>query len=125
MIVARRVARAALVTMMLVAACEAARAAGALAIGACGAYGQAFDYNDVTQARGDALHKCVGKDCRLVTTTQNNCAAFSIDAGNPCGPYGYAVAPRLGRAENDALRQCYKFGGRTCVIRAWACDNRG
>jgi hypothetical protein len=35
------------------------------------------------------------------------------------------VAPRLGQAENIALQYCYKYGGRDCVIRAFACDAKG
>ena len=30
-----------------------------------------------------------------------------------------------GKAENDSLRRCYEFGGRDCVVRAWACDEKG
>ncbi len=26
---------------------------------------------------------------------------------------------------NEATRECYKFGGKECVIRAWACDAKG
>ena len=37
----------------------------------------------------------------------------------------YAVARRLGQAQNTALRQCYEYGGKECVIRAWACDAKG
>jgi hypothetical protein len=44
---------------------------------------------------------------------------------NACGAHGYAVATRLGHAQNQALRQCYQFGGKDCVIRAWACDAKG
>jgi hypothetical protein len=40
----------------------------------------------------------------------------------PAAPTGYAVAARLGQAQNAALRHCYQYGGKDCVIRAWACD---
>jgi hypothetical protein len=100
-------------------------AAGAIAIGACAAYGYAYDYADVGQASTAALGKCAGKACKVVATMQRGCAAFAIDGREPCGAHGYAVASRLGRAQNAALRQCYKYGGRDCVIRAWACDAKG
>jgi hypothetical protein len=29
------------------------------------------------------------------------------------------------QVQNMALRQCYQFGGKDCVIRAWACDVKG
>jgi Domain of unknown function (DUF4189) len=53
------------------------------------------------------------------------CAALSIDLKNPCGPYGYAVEQHISTTLNTATRKCYEFGGKECVIRAWACDARG
>ena len=51
--------------------------------------------------------------------------AYAIDGRNKCGAHGYASAPTLGRAQNVALRFCYKYGGRDCMVRAWACDGSG
>jgi hypothetical protein len=101
----------------------AAHAAGALAIGACGAYGFAYDYKQESDAAQAALGKCAG-GCKVVPV-KKACGAIAIDGHKPCGPHGYAVAPRLGNAQNSALRQCYEFGGKDCVIRAWACDAKG
>ena len=42
-----------------------AQAAGALAIGTCGAYGFAFDFAADQAARSAALRKCEG-DCKVV-----------------------------------------------------------
>ena len=103
---------------------ETAQAAGALAIGACGAYGVSYDYEQVEAASTAALGKCTGK-CQLATAIRGSCAALSIDVRDACGAYGYAAAPRLGQAQNTALRYCYRNGGKDCVIRAWACDGRG
>lgn len=100
-----------------------AMAAGALAIGKCGAYGQAFDYPAEQGARSAALKQCKG-NCTAVTM-KRACAAFSLDMTKPCGAHGYAVAPRISRALNEATKKCYAFGGKECVIRAWACDARG
>ena len=110
---------------VLMASASAAGAAGALAVGSCAAYGYAFDYEDAEQARSAALSKCTGRNCKVVATTRRGCVGFAIDAGKVCGPQGWASAARLGRAQNNALRECYKFGGRDCVIRAWACDSKG
>jgi hypothetical protein len=44
---------------------------------------------------------------------------------NPCGPHGYAVMPHISSSLNAATRKCYEFGGKECVIRAWACDAKG
>jgi hypothetical protein len=98
-------------------------AAGAMAVGKCGAYGQAFDYPGEERAKAAALKQCKG-DCTMVTM-KRACAAFSLDMANPCGSYGYAVAPRISSAQNAAMKKCYAYGGKECVIRAWACDAKG
>ena len=98
-------------------------AAGAFAVGKCGAYGQAYDYPAESTARAAALKQC-GGDCKAFTI-KRACAALSIDAKNPCGPHGYAVKPHISSSLNQATRECYKFGGKECVIRAWACDAKG
>jgi hypothetical protein len=100
-----------------------ALAAGALAVGKCGAYGQAFDYPAEQGARAAALKQCKG-DCSAVTM-KRACAAFSLDMAKPCGAHGYAVAPRISSALNAAMKKCFDFGGKECVIRTWACDARG
>jgi hypothetical protein len=100
------------------------RAAGAFAIGKCGAYGEAYDYPAESAARTAALRQCKGGDCKTITM-KRACAALAVDMANPCGPHGYAVRPRISSSLNEATRECYKFGGRQCVIRAWACDAKG
>jgi Domain of unknown function (DUF4189) len=99
------------------------RAAGAFAIGKCGAYGEAYDYPAESAARAAALKQCKG-DCKTITM-KRACAALAVDMANPCGPHGYAVRPKISSSLNEATRECYKFGGRQCVIRAWACDAKG
>ena len=98
-------------------------AAGAFAIGKCGAYGEAYDFAGEDAARVAALKKCKG-ECTAVTM-KRGCAALSIDMTNPCGAHGYAVRPQISSSLNEATRECYKFGGKECVIRAWACDGKG
>lgn len=98
-------------------------AAGAFAIGKCGAYGEAYDYPAEQAARDAALKHCKG-DCTAVTM-KRACAALSVDMANPCGPHGYAVRPKISNTLNEATRKCYEFGGKECVIRAWACDAKG
>jgi hypothetical protein len=111
-------------TLMLVAL-NTARAAGALAIGACGAFGEAFDFVSLDDARQSALSKCQGESCRVVTTAQRGCAAFAVDFTNPCGAHGWGKGPRLGGTQNVALQACYKDGGKECVIRTFFCDAKG
>ena len=99
-------------------------AAGAFAVGKCGAYGQAFDYPAERAAREAALRQCGGGGCTAVTM-KRACAALAIDMTNPCGAHGYAVESKISTTLNTATRKCYEFGGKECVIRAWACDARG
>jgi hypothetical protein len=100
-----------------------ARAAGAFAMGRCGTYGEAYDYAGEAGARAAALKQCKG-ECTAVTM-KRACAALSIDMANPCGAHGYAVESRISSSLNEATRKCYQYGGKECVIRAWACDARG
>ncbi len=110
---------------ILIAAIGAAAAAGAFAVGACGAYGYGYDYRKVSDARAAAVKKCSGAACKVVGDIRRGCAAMAVDAKNPCGSYGWAINSHLGRAENASLRRCYQYGGRDCVVRAWACDEKG
>lgn len=111
-------------TLMFVTV-STARAAGALAIGPCGAFGEAHDFHGLAAARESALSKCRGDNCRVVATAKRGCAAFAIDFPNPCGASGWAKGPRLGGSLNAALDACYKDGGTDCVVRAFFCDAKG
>jgi len=110
---------------ILIAALGAAHAAGALAVGACGAYGYGYDFRKIADARVAAKRKCTGNACKIVGTIRRGCAAMAVDAKRPCGSFGWAIDPHLGRAENLSLRRCYEFGGKDCVVRAFACDEKG
>jgi len=110
---------------LLIAMIGAAAAAGAFAVGACGAYGYGYDFRKVTDARAAAMSKCTGGNCKIVGVIRRGCAAMAVDAKNPCGSYGWAFNSHLGKAENASMRRCYEFGGRDCVVRAWACDEKG
>ena len=98
-------------------------AAGAFAVGKCGAYGQAIDYPAEAKALAAARKQCKGQCATM--TMKRACAAFAVDMANPCGPHGYAVKPKISSSLNAATKKCYEFGGKECVIRAWACDAKG
>lgn len=116
---------ASLAASVVTAAFDVAQAAGALAVGSCGAYGYGFDYRKVEDARVAALKKCVGSDCRVVGVLRRGCAAMAVDAKNPCGSFGWAIHAHLGQAENISMRRCIDYGGHDCMVRAWACDEKG
>ena len=110
---------------LAIVAVNTARAAGALAIGSCGAFGEAFDFASVEAATQSALSKCQGESCRVVATSKRGCAAFAVDFNDPCGAHGWGKGSRLGRSQNAALEACYKGGGKECVIRTFFCDAKG
>lgn len=117
--------RGAAVAALVLGGATQAQSGGAIAIGPCAAYGYAYDYRDLAQAQAAAMAKCADRSCKLAVTLRRSCGAFAVDGRNACGAHGFAVAPRLGRAQNKALQECHKFGGHECVIRAWACDAKG
>ena len=124
---ARRCATSVFLFTLILAATPSvtsSRAAGAFAIGKCGAYGQAFDFAGEADALAAARRQCKG-ECATTLTMKRACAALAVDMSNPCGAHGYAVKPRISSSLNAATRKCYEFGGKECVIRAWACDAKG
>ena len=120
----RSVLRAIIIATVGTTGAGTASAAGALAVGACGAYGQSFGYRDLDSAQNSALKQCKSPGCRVVATLRRSCAALAVDVRNPCGAHGSGHASRLGVAQNNALRECYRGGGRDCVIRTFVCDGR-
>jgi Domain of unknown function (DUF4189) len=121
----RKSALAVAAAAALLAGIGAAQAAGAFAVGTCGAFGYGFDFRHVADARTAALKKCTGASCKVIGDMHKGCAAMAIDVKNPCGSYGWAIESHLGKAENASMRRCSEFGGRECVVRAWACDEKG
>jgi hypothetical protein len=117
--------RAVAAVALLAAMTGAAAAAGAFAVGACGAYGYGYDFHNASDARKAALKKCSGSTCKIVGEMRRGCAAVAVDAKNPCGSFGWAIGSHLGKAENASMRRCSQFGGRNCMVRAWACDEKG
>jgi len=93
---------------------DAANAAGALAVGACAAYGYAYDYPSSETAQAAAIGKC-GGSCKKVVTTDKGCVALAVDGHKPCAPNGFANGPRLGAAQNTALKHCYKHLALTAI----------
>ena len=121
----RNAALAVAAAYLSIALIGVAHAAGAMAVGACGAYGYGFDYHNMADAHAAAMSKCTGSTCKIVGDVRKGCAAMAIDAKNPCGSFGWAINSHLGKAENASVRRCYEFGGHECVVRAWACDEKG
>jgi hypothetical protein len=112
-------------TILMVVTLTTARAAGVIAAGSCGAYGQSYDAPNLKVARANALAKCTAAGCKVVAQVKSGCSALAIDGANPCGASGWASGPKLGKVQNDALKACYKAGGKDCIIRRFLCDGKG
>jgi hypothetical protein len=110
-------------TILMFVTLTTAHAAGVIAAGSCGAYGQSYDAPSLKVARANALAKCTG--CKVVAQVRHGCSALAVDGSNPCGASGWASGPRLGKVQNDALKACYKAGGKDCIIRTFLCDAKG
>lgn len=94
-----------------VGAAGGASAEGALAIGNCGAYGYAFNYDTEAGARDRAMSECTknrGKNCKVVVALSGNCAAFSIDNRRSCGAWGWASRATKEAATDAAIDECRK-----------------
>lgn len=107
---------------LLIADQTPARAAGALAVGHCDRYGDAYGYDSESGARARALAQCRSNgddNCEIVVTLHRACGAFAVSG---CDARGWAYAGSRGEAESIALAQCRKYGGEDCAIQAWVCD---
>ena len=104
------------------ASAATAEARGALAIGACGAWGGAWNYDTDNGAQNRALNECRGRNCRVVTTFSGMCAAFAYDRKGDCGAIGWATRPTREEAEAAATQECVGAQGRECYIRGQFCD---
>jgi Domain of unknown function (DUF4189) len=111
--VLRTAARALAAAFFLIAVHGAAHAAGALAVGSCGAYGYGYDFRKVTDARAAAMRKCTGNGCKVVGTIRRGCAAVAVDAKRPCGSFGWAIDSHLGRAEKSRCGAATSSAART------------
>src|SRR4029078_10379042 len=77
-------------TALMVVTFTTARAAGVIAAGACGAYGQAYDSPTIEAARKTALATCKDANCKVVAQVRRGCSALAIDGTDPCGARGSA-----------------------------------
>ena len=119
---ARLGATIAVMASVLIASVATVQARGALAIGDCGAWGGSWNYDSDDDARDRAQAECKGRNCRVVTSFDGLCAAFATDRSRTCGAWGWATRERQRAADEVAIDECEKAGGRNCQIRARFCD---
>ncbi len=85
-----------------------------------GAYGWSHDFDDAPAAENEALKNCSASgsgDCQVVVDFWNTCAAVAADGAT----VSYGLGDNRGQAEDGALAECAKDGGRQCEVQAWAC----
>ena len=123
------------------AATPAARAAGAIAIGASGnfakdgfAFGGAIDKADTDAAGQEALELCkkyedapkMAAICRVVMTFSRECYALAFDPKPGTPGVGWAIADDKTKAEERAQKNCDAMAGPTrhgfCQINQSYCD---
>jgi hypothetical protein len=83
-------------------------------------YGYAFDFNNVNDAKKQAMDRCskTGRACKIWAYYENECGAIAAD-GNIV-TWGTAFLRQ--NAEQRAMQECKKAGGRNCAIQAWSCS---
>jgi hypothetical protein len=105
----------------------AAQAAGAIAIGRCDRVGYSYDQPSPGAAAARALAECRANgdsSCSVVVRMRRVCGAFAISGRGGCGARGWAYGGSRALAENIALGECRRHGGRGCRIQVWVCDGR-
>ncbi len=82
--------------------------------------GWSYEWNDLSEAQKQALDSCSkrGTACKLIAWFENECGAVAAD-GNIV-TWGTAYLRK--NAEQRALLECKKAGGKNCAIEAWVCS---
>lgn len=114
----------ALLSVALLGASAPALAAGALAIDSNQgpAYGFSYDYAQMADAERRALSEC-GRNCRVVLRFQTGCGAYAADQTRGSTIYGWGTSSSRDGAQNRALDECGRAGGRRCIVRVWGCNS--
>ena len=103
------------------ARCSGKRWWGALAYSAKDkAFGWSVDHNDQSEAKKEAMTRCsaTGADCKLWAYFENECGALAADG--KIVTWGTAYLKE--NAQQGALQECKKAGGKNCAIAVWACS---
>ena len=83
-------------------------------------YGFAYEFNNVEAAKKEAMARCsrIGKACKLWIYYENECGAIAAD-GNIVT---WGTAFLQANAEQRAMAECRKAGGKNCAIKIWSCS---
>jgi len=117
-------AAAAAASALLLFATSVAQADGALALGACSAWG--WSSSETSRGAGQkAIADCArhdAQDCKVVATTHEGCMAVATDQSVSCGRYYWASEATRPEAEAGSLGQCRSGEGKNCTLVASKCD---
>ena len=87
------------------------------------ASGNSWNFASREDAHARALKECAdngARDCKVVAAVANDCVAYA--ASMPEKVYGVSGAVRTTKvAKGDALAQCQRAGGRSCVVDVSFC----
>jgi len=87
------------------------------------ASGNSWNLASRQDANARALKECAAngvRDCKVVAAVANDCVAYA--ASMPEKVYGVSGAVRTTKAaSSDALRQCQRAGGQSCVVDVSFC----
>lgn len=103
------------------ARCSGRRLWGAIAYSAKDkGFGWSNDFNNVEDAKKQAMSRCTknGAACKLMAWFENECGAVAADGA--IVTWGTAFLRE--NAQQRALQECRKAGGKKCAIEAWACS---
>jgi len=92
---------------------------GAVATGANGTYGYAYNYDTKDAAVDAALSEC-GDTCTAKVWFANACGAVAKGGGAA----GWAWNASETAAKENAVASCYEYGGSSCEVVVWACTDR-
>jgi basic membrane lipoprotein Med (substrate-binding protein (PBP1-ABC) superfamily) len=109
--------------LSMMAVCMNAYAYGALAIdhNQGSRYGYSYNFSNSAGAEQYALNQC-GQGCQIVVSFNLTCAAYAGDQTADSGIYGWGYDENPKDAQDRALYECKKQGGKSCMVRVWACD---
>jgi hypothetical protein len=82
--------------------------------------GWAYGFNDLSAAKAEAMQRCSkqGSACKLWAYFENECGALAADGSIVT----WGTANQRQDAQQRALLECRKAGGKNCAIEAWVCS---
>ena len=104
------------------ARCTGRRWWGAIAYSKTDAtWGASWGWTEVENAKKRAMDRCLarrGASCKVLATFEDQCGAVAADGTIS----GWGTADLRGPAQQRAVLECQKAGGKNCKVQAWACS---